>query len=298
MMALRITDSRLVRGDRLQDRRRKVADYGVRILLFLVLSAGALIILSPIWWMFATSLKSMNEIMQFPPTFFPKHVVWSNYAVAWTSAPFTVYTLNTMLITGCVVVGSVVSNSFIAYGFAKLKFPGRDALFVVMLGTMMIPGFVTMIPQYVLFSKIHWVGTYLPLIVPSFFGSPFFIFMLRQFYRTIPGELSEAAKIDGASHWYIWSRIMVPLTRPAILTIAVFAFNGAWNDFLGPLLYVNSPSMYTLQIGLTQFQGQVATDWNYLMAASILILVPSVLIFFLFQKYFIQGTSLTGSSKG
>ncbi len=276
----------------------KVKDRLSRFVLFLVLSAGALLILSPVWWMVATSLKSMGEIMHFPPTFFPEHWQWSNYIQAWESAPFTQYTLNTLFITAFVVVGTVLSNSFIAYGFAKLQFPGRNAMFVLLLGTMMIPGFVTMIPQYVLFSKIHWVGTYLPLIVPSFFGSPFFIFMLRQFYRTIPNELVEAAKIDGASHFYIWSRIMVPLTKPAVLTIAVFAFNGAWNDFLGPLLYVNTQSMYTLQIGLTQFQGQAQTDWNYLMAASVLVLLPAVLIFFLFQKYFIEGTSLTGASKG
>lgn len=171
-------------------------------------------------------------------------------------------------------------------------------LFSLVLTTMMIPGFVTMIPQYVLFSKIGWVGTYLPLIVPSFFGNAFSIFIMRQFYMSISNELVEAAKIDGASHLYIWSHLMIPLTKPAIITIAIGAFNGAWNDFLGPLLYIHEESMYTLQIGLKTFQSQASSQWNYLMAGATLVLLPTVLLFFFAQRYFIEGMDLSAGSKG
>lgn len=203
----------------------------------------------------------------------------------------------TLFITFFVVLGNVVSNSFIAYGFAKIEFPGKNLLFSLVLATMMIPSFVTMIPQYVLFTKIGWVGTYLPLIVPSFFGSAFNIFLMRQFYLSINDELIEAAQIDGANHLFIWSRLMVPLTKPALITIGITSFNGAWNDFLGPLLYIHDEDMYTLQIGLQTFQSQSSTQWNYLMAGATLVMIPTVLLFFFAQKYFIQGMDLTGGTK-
>ena len=266
--------------------------------VYLLLITGSLLILSPVLWMVSTSLKSMDDIMQYPPTIFPKVFHWENYVLAWKSAPFTRFTLNTLFITACVVIGNVLSNSFIAYGFAKIRFPGRNLLFYFVLGTMMIPGFVTMIPQYILYTKLDWIGSYLPLIVPSFFGGAYFLFLLRQFYKTIPDELIEAARLDGASHFYIWLKIMVPLAKPAIATIAIFSFNGAWNDFVGPLLYVNSEKLYTLQVGLHTFRGQAETQWNYLMAASVLVLLPVVILFFTFQKYFIEGMDVAGSSKG
>ncbi|QSO51567.1 carbohydrate ABC transporter permease [Alicyclobacillus curvatus] len=277
---------------------RKMRSRIYKTIIFVVLIVLSVTILAPAWWMVATSFKSMKEIMTTSNTFWPKHFHWHNYVAAWEAAPFTRYTLNTAFITLFVVLGTVISNSFVAYGFAKIKFPGRDWLFSILLGTMMIPGFVTMIPTYVIFTKIHWVGTYLPLIVPSFFSGAFFTFMLRQFYRQIPNELLEAAKIDGAGHLYIWWKIMLPLVRPALATVAIFTFNGAWNDFLGPLLYVSNESQYTLQIGLTTFQGQVATQWNYLMAASVVALLPVVLLFFLFQRYFIEGSNIMGGIKG
>lgn len=277
---------------------RRVRSFIVKLVLFIILAAGSCLILSPVAWMLSTSLKSMPEIIQNAAGLIPQSFHWDNYVQAWQAAPFTRYTLNTFMIAAFSVVGTIVSNSFISYGFAKIQFPGRDFMFVVLLGAMMIPSFTTMIPQYVLFAKIHWVGTYLPLIVPPFFGSSFYIFMMRQFSRTIPNELIEAAKIDGANHFYIWSRIMVPLTKPALLTIGIFAFNGAWNEYIGPLLYLNRDILYTLQVGLTTFQGEVQTQWNYLMAASILVILPVVILFFIFQKYFIEGSNLTGGTKG
>ncbi|MDN7227769.1 carbohydrate ABC transporter permease [Planococcus sp. N064] len=264
---------------------------------FVLLAIGSLLILSPLWWMFATSLKTMAEVMSFPPSFWPEDWLFSNYIKTWEAAPFTRYTINTLTITILVVIGNVLSNSFIAYGFAKIPFRGKNILFAIVLATMMIPGFVTLIPQYVLFANLGWVNTYYPLIVPAFFGSAFNIFLLRQFYMTIPTELIEAAKMEGANHFYIWWKIGLPLTKPAIATVAIFSFNGAWNDFLGPLLYLNDENLYTLQIGLQVFKGQLSTQWNYLMAGSLLVLLPVILIFFFFQKYFIQGINLQSGGK-
>ena len=243
-------------------------------------------------------IETMEEIVRYPPTFFPEKIVWENYLDTIAAFPFWRYARNTLFITVLVVIGNVLSNSFIAYGFAKLDFPGKKLMFALVLSTMMIPGFVTMIPQYVLFSKIGWVGTYLPLIVPSFFGNAFNIFLMRQFYLSINNELIEAAEIDGANHLYIWSHLMLPLTKPALITIAINSFNAAWNDFLGPLLYIQDQEKYTLQIGLQVFQNQATTQWNYLMAGATLVLIPTILLFFFAQRYFIEGMDLTGGSKG
>ncbi|WP_172371993.1 carbohydrate ABC transporter permease [Sporosarcina jiandibaonis] len=264
---------------------------------FILLAAGSLLILSPLWWMLSTALKTMQEVMTYPPSFFPSEWKWDNFVKTWQAAPFDLYTVNTVTITVIVVFGSVLVNSFIAYGFAKIPFRGKTILFGLVLSTMMIPGFVTLIPQYVLFAKLQWINTYYPLVVPSFFGSAFFIFLLRQFYLTIPNELIEAAKMEGASHFYIWWKIGIPLTKPAMATVAVFSFNGAWNDFLGPLLYLNDESLYTLQLGLQVFKGEMNTQWNYLMAGSLLVLLPVILLFFFFQKYFIQGINLQSGNK-
>lgn len=269
-----------------------------KIVSYLLMTAIGIVLITPLLWMVFTSLKPMEEIVRYPPTFFPEKIVWQNYLDTITAFPFWRYARNTLLITVLVVFGNVLSNSFIAYGFAKLDFPGKKLMFALVLSTMMIPGFVTMIPQYVLFSKIGWVGTYLPLIVPSFFGNAFNIFLMRQFYLSINDELIEAAEIDGANHFYIWSRLMLPLTKPALITIAINSFNAAWNDFLGLLLYIQDQEKYTLQIGLQVFQNQATTQWNYLMAGATLVLIPTILMFFFAQRYFIEGMDLTGGSKG
>ncbi|OFM94119.1 sugar ABC transporter ATP-binding protein [Enterococcus sp. HMSC069A01] len=269
-----------------------------KILSYVLMTVIGIILIIPLLWMVFTSLKPMEEIVRYPPTFFPEKIVWENYLDTIAAFPFWRYARNTLFITVLVVIGNVLSNSFIAYGFAKLDFPGKKLMFALVLSTMMIPGFVTMIPQYVLFSKIGWGGTYLPLIVPSFFGNAFNIFLMRQFYLSINNELIEAAEIDGANHLYIWSHLMLPLTKPALITIAINSFNAAWNDFLGPLLYIQDQEKYTLQIGLQVFQNQATTQWNYLMAGATLVLIPTILLFFFAQRYFIEGMDLTGGSKG
>ena len=269
-----------------------------QIIIFIILALGSVLFLLPLWWMIATSLKSMQEIAQYPPTFIPQEFHLDNYIRTWAAAPFTQYTLNTLLLSFFAVTGNGIVNAVVAYGFARIRFRGKKIWFSILLATMMIPGFVTLIPQYVMFSKLHLVGTYYPLIIPQFLGSAFYIFMLRQFYLSIPRELSEAAKIDGASHFYTWLRVIIPLSKPALATIAILSFNGAWNDFLGPLLYVNDESLYTLQIGLQSFRGSVQTQWNYLMAGSVLVLLPVIVLFFIFQRYFIEGMNLTAGTKG
>lgn len=269
-----------------------------RTFVTLLLIAGSTLILMPLWWMISTSLKSPAEIAQYPPTFMPEKFNFSNYIEAWQTAPFTRWAMNTAFIAAIGTIGSVLVNSLVAYAFAKINFKGRNALFVIVLSTMLIPGFVTMVPQYILFSKLGWVNTYLPLIVPAFLGSAFFIFLLRQFMMGIPNELIEAAVLDGAGHLQIWWHVMLPLTKPALITVAIFSFNGAWNDLLGPLLYINDESMYTLQIGLQTFKGTVQTQWHYLMAMSVTVLLPVILLFFFFQRYFIEGSNISSGTKG
>ncbi|USB31819.1 carbohydrate ABC transporter permease [Paenibacillus sp. YPG26] len=267
-------------------------------LLYLVLIGLSLLLLTPLFWMLSTSLKSMQEIMSYPPTLLPKVIHFENYKHAWEKGNFARYTLNTLLLAGIGVLSHVLSNTFVAYGFAKIRFPGKRLLFAVMLGTMMIPSFVTLIPQYILFSKLSWINTYYPLTVPGFFGSAFQIFLIRQFFMTIPNELIEAGKVDGASHFRIWWQLMLPLSLPVIATVAIMTFQGAWNDFTGPLIYINSESLFNLQIGLQSFKGTESTQWHYLMAGSVIVLLPVVLLFFFFQRYFIEGMNITAGTKG
>lgn len=268
------------------------------LVIYLFLAVGCATVFGPLWWMLATSLKSMQEIVTYPPTWFPQEIHFENFRLAWEQARFPRYSLNTLLLASVSVIANVTSNTFIAYGFAKIRFPGRSLLFGIVLATMMIPGAVTLVPSYILFAKIGWVGTYLPLMVPAFFGSAFNIFLCRQFYMTIPNEMIEAAKIDGANHPTIWARLMLPLAKPVAATIAIFSFNGAWNDFIGPLLYVNSEDMYTLQIGLQVFKTSEITQWNLLMAASTMVFLPVVVLFFLFQRFFIEGMNISSGVKG
>lgn len=278
--------------------RARLVRLALKALALLALVVLSLLILYPALWMVSTSLKPDSQVFVYPPRWIPDPVLWENYAKAWTSAPFTRYAINTVLYAAVVTAATVLSNGFVAYGFAKLRFPGRDALFVVMLASMMIPGMVTFIPQYVLFSKIGWVGTYLPLVVPSFFASAFFTFMLRQYFLTIPNELSEAARVDGASELWIWWRVVMPLATPALATVAIFTFDGAWNNYAGPLLYLNNENLYTLQVGLQYFRSSNNVQWQLLMAASVMVLLPVVILFFVFQKYFIEGSTLQGGVKG
>lgn len=270
----------------------------LRTLAFVLLCVISAAILFPALWMISTALKPDTQVYASPPIWIPDPLMWENFAKAWSLAPFTRYFINTSLFTLAVVFGTVLSCSLAAYGFAKLRFPGRDFLFVVLLATMMIPGMVTMIPQFILFSKLGWVGTYLPLVVPSFFAGAFFTFLLRQFYLTIPTELSEAAKMDGASDFWIWRRVIVPLSAPTLSTVAIFTFEGTWNSYVGPILYLNKEELYTLQVGLQFFRTASEVQWQYLMAASLLVMLPVIIIFFAFQRYFVEGAAISSAVKG
>ena len=219
---------------------------------------------------------------------------WRNYEKGFEEFPFLRYLWNTLVICGLSVLGTVLSCSLVAYGLACVEWSGREALFWVMLCTMMIPGQVTMIPLFILFKNLGWINTILPLVVPTFLGNAFFIFLLRQFYRTIPSSLLEAARIDGGGDLRIWARIILPLSKPALLIVALFTFINSWNDFLNPLIYLLNDRKYTLSIGLTMFQGQYNSDWGPLMAMSLIMSLPIIILFFLTQKTFIQGVKLTG----
>lgn len=260
-------------------------------LTLLGLSAAALL---PFLWMLGTSLKADAEVFSPRLQFFPARPVWENYPRALAYIPFARYALNTLLIAALSAVGVTLASSLVAYSFSRLKWPGRDAVFFLLLSTLMLPAQVTMLPVFVVFKTLGWVGTFRPLIVPAFFGSAFFIFLLRQFFMTIPQELSDAARMDGASELDIWRRVMLPLSRPALTTVALFTFMGAWNDFLGPLMYLNDDTMYTLSLGLQQFVTQHGAQWNLLMAASVVMTLPIILLWFLGQRTFVQGVTLTG----
>ena len=264
----------------------------------------ALPYLLPLLWMISTSLKGDAQIFPksgselspiSPQNLMPNPVQFSNYPDALSTVPFFTYLRNTLLLCAFNVVGAVAVSSLVAYGFARIQFRGREVLFLLLLATMALPSQVTMIPRFALFKWLGWYGTYLPLIVPAFCGSPFFIFLMRQFFLTLPEELSEAARIEGAGEWEIYSRIVLPLSTPVLATCALFQFTATWNDFFDPLLYINDPNRYTLAYGLQQFLSSYGGKWAQLMAASTLFALPVIVLFFLTQKTFIQGIATTGS---
>ncbi|MDQ0201316.1 carbohydrate ABC transporter permease [Neobacillus ginsengisoli] len=269
-----------------------------RIILYLLLITGAVVMLIPFFWMLSTSLKESYQVFSVPPKWIPNPIRWDNYVKTFQSLPFGKWLGNTVLITGTTIIGTLFSCTVVAYGFARFQAKGKNVLFLVMLATMMLPSAVTMIPVFYLFKTLGWVNTFLPLIVPSFFGNAFFIFLLRQFYMSIPTELEDAAKIDGLGTLGILWRIIVPLTMPALTTVAIFQFNGAWNDFMGPLIYLSKPDLYTLSLGINFFKSENNVQWNYLMAASVVTMLPSLILYFVGQKYFIEGISLSGGIKG
>jgi multiple sugar transport system permease protein len=266
-----------------------------RGLVWFLLCAGSLLMTLPFLWMVSTSLKETAQVWVFPPQWLPNPVRWENYTEALTILPFWRYALNTLMITVATTLGVVLTSSLCAYGFARLQFPGRDLIFMIVLTAIMIPYAVLLIPHYIMFRYLGWIDSYLPLWVPVWFGGGAFnIFLLRQFFRTIPAELSDAARIDGASELGIYWRIIMPLAGPALTTVAIFTVLNTWNDFLGPLVYISSQDKFTLALGLAQFRGLYATQWQYLMAASTVVVVPTLVLFFLAQRYFIQGVVLTG----
>lgn len=264
------------------------------VMLQVILITLGICFLFPFAWLISTSLKTDDQIFTEGIQLIPRPIAWQNYPKALAYIPFFTYTKNTLYIAVLNVIGVLLSCSLAAYGFSKIKWPGRDFLFMVLLSTIMIPGQVTMIPVFILFKWLGWYGTFKPLVVPHFFGGAFGIFMLRQFFMTIPKELSDAAKIDGCSEFNIYRTIILPLSKPALATLGVFQFMGSWRDFLGPLIYLQSESQYTLAIGLRHFLTQHGAEWSMLMAASAIVSLPMVVAFFLAQRTFIQGITLTG----
>jgi multiple sugar transport system permease protein len=265
-----------------------------RVLAYAALIALSVVFATPFIWLVSTSLKPPSQLFRLPPEWVPDPFTWSNYPRALTQIPFGLYLKNTLYIALFNVVASVIACSLVAYGFARIAWPGRNALFLVLVSTLMIPFPVTLIPTFLIFRDLGWINTPHPLTVPALTGNAFFIFLLRQFYLTIPEELSSAAKIDGASELQVYWRIILPLARPALAVVALFTFMWNWNDFLGPLIYLSDREQYTLAIGLYGFLSRVRTDWGPLMAAAAIMVAPIIGLFFLTQRTFIQGITLTG----
>jgi multiple sugar transport system permease protein len=274
-----------------------------RVLALILMIMISALFLIPLFWMISTSLKESSDLAG--SNWIPTRLAFENYVDAFSFGMWPQWAFNSIVITGFSVFGMVFSSSLVAYSFSRLRWRGRDTIFSLVLATMMLPSVVTLIPQFVLFAKLPafgfqgsrvWTNTFLPLIVPAFTGGAFYIFLLRQFMRGIPMELSEAAKIDGASELRIWWSIIMPLTRPALATVAIFTFQGAWQDFMGPLLYLQSEPLYTLQLGLRQFEAAAGGSpaWNWLMAASLLVMLPVLTVFLLLQRHFIEGISMSG----
>ena len=268
--------------------------YTRRALLYLVMIAGALVLLFPLYWLISTSLKPTDEINVFPPIWVPSRLVWQNYVTLFATVPFWTYLKNSLFITLTSVVGTVFSSALVGFSFARLRFPGRNVLFIVALSTTMIPYFVTLIPQFVMFKYFGWLDTFAPLIVPQLFANPAYLFLMRQFFLTLPVDMEEAAKIDGCSYFRIFWNIALPLVKPALIAIGAFTFLYNWNDFMAPLIYLQSPDHFTLQLGLAQLESQYQTHTELIMAGSTLSVLPCVVLFFVCQRWFIQGIVITG----
>lgn len=263
--------------------------------IHLILILGAVLFLGPFVWLVSTSLKTYNALFDYPPTLFPQPIQWSNYPDALTALPFGRYLLNTLIISVTAVVGHVMAASLVAFSFARLRWPGRDRLFLVVLVTMMLPTQVTFIPQFIGYRELGMINTFWPLILPAYLGGgPFNIFLLRQFFMGLPRELDDAARIDGCSNFGVYLRIILPNSVPALMTVALFAFFFHWNDFFGPLIYLQDPDLRTISLGLRQFVSDYRTDWQLVMAASTAALMPLIIIYFLAQRYFVQGVVFTG----
>ena len=274
---------------------RRRSEYVIQGLKYFALIVLGLMMLVPFFWMVSSSLKPNYDVFQFPPVWIPDPIKWSNYPRALTYVPFIRFFINTGIITGASLVGTLVSNVLIAYAFARLEVKGKNILFYLVLSTMMLPYAVTMVPQYIIFARyLHWVNTFWPLIVPSYFGNPFFIFLLRQFFMGIPKEMEDAAALDGAGVLATIWRVILPMSWPAMVTVGIFAVQGTWNDFLAPLMYLDKESLFTVQLGLQYFTGQYTGGWNLLMAASTVIIGPILVMFYFGQRMFIRGIVVGG----
>jgi multiple sugar transport system permease protein len=266
-----------------------------KVVVHFLLILGAVVVSLPFFWMISTALKRPGTEFTWPIQWIPKPPHWENFHTAWTMLPFNRWLINTLIITVSTIIGNLLSCSLVAYGFARIDFPGRDILFIIVLSTMMLPYPVTMVPLFLLFKALKWIDTFKPLVVPSFFGvGAFYIFLLRQFFATIPKEYDDSARIDGCGSFGIYRYIALPTIKPALGIIAIFSFMGSWNDFLGPLIYLSSTNRFTLALGLRFFQGQWQVDWVHLMAASLSMVIPCIILFFVAQRYYIQGVVVTG----
>jgi len=267
-------------------------------LRYLILTSLAAVFILPFIWMLSTSLKGYENIFSLPMKWIPETIHWENYVNVFKAMPFLTYLNNSIFVTGLAIFGTVLSSSMVAYAFAVLRWPGRDTLFIIVIATMMLPVQVTMIPLFVIFKELGWLNTFKPLIIPAFFGGGAFnIFILRQFFLSIPRDLFDAARIDGCSEFRIYWNIVLPLAKPALATVSILSFMLYWNDFLGPLIYLSDKLKSTLALGVVSFVGQHQSEWAILMVATILMMLPIILIFFMFQKYFIRGLMM-GSVKG
>ncbi|MCA9838901.1 MAG: carbohydrate ABC transporter permease [Trueperaceae bacterium] len=267
-----------------------------KLMVYLLCLAGSVVMLIPLVWLVRSSFMGLSQIFIFPPEWIPNPWHFDNYPKALTTIPFLRYFVNTLIILVPSVIGTVATSALAAYGFARLRWPGRDIIFNILMTTLMLPYAVTLIPTFLVWAKLGLINTYWPLVLPSWFGGGiFFIFLLRQFFMSLPKELDEAATIDGANPLQIFWFIIIPLSRPALITVAIFSTLNAWNDFLGPLIYLNDSRQYTLALGLAEFTGLYTSQWHLLMAAATVVLLPVLILFFVAQRYFIEGIALTGS---
>jgi ABC-type glycerol-3-phosphate transport system permease component len=267
-----------------------------QIMVYGLMSILVAIVLIPVFWMLSTSLKERAQIMVWPPQWIPNPVKWENFLEVFRVAPFGLFIANSLILVVWNMVGSLLSCTLVAYGFARLRFRGREFLFVVLLATLMIPGQVTMIPTFILFNLLGWYNTFLPLVAPAFFGSAFFIFLMRQYMMTIPLDLDDAARMDGCGHFQVLWRILAPLCKPPLTIIAVFTFTGVWNDLMGPLIYLQDMEKFPVAVGLAMFQGMFLwqTNWGLLMAASFMAVLPSLFLYYVAQDHLIGGIASLG----
>ncbi|MEO8391633.1 MAG: carbohydrate ABC transporter permease [Chloroflexota bacterium] len=265
-----------------------------KVIITVVLIILSLAALFPFYWMVSGSLKTEFETFQFPPTLYPHEPTLDNYAGITHDLPFGLFYLNTLKIAGLSVLGQLITSSLAGYAFSRLEFPGRDKLFLIVLGTMMVPAIITIIPLYILVYPLNWVNTHNPLIIPAMLGSAFGTFLLRQYMLSLPKELEDAARIDGCNSWQIYYYIALPLMKPALATLALFTFMGQWNDFFAPLIFLDKIDLYTVQLGANLAQGQWHTDQPRLMAGSVMITIPVLIVFLFLQRYFVRGINLTG----
>lgn len=267
------------------------------MLLYLILIGLSIMFLFPFFWAFVTALKSPAEIFAYPPSFFPKEACWGNFTEAWQAQPFTRYLANSLIVTFFSVIGTTFSSAVAAYGFARFEFKGKNVLFIILLSTMMIPWEVLVIPLYMEYNFFGWLDTLKPLIIPAFFGGPFYIFLMKQFLRSIPKDFEESAIIDGANYWQIFTRIFLPLLKPQLVLSGIMYMIIVWNDYLGPLVYISNSEKFTLPIGLSLYKGAYTTNFSAIMAITVIMTIPVIIAFFLGQKH-ILGNNISSGIKG